>query len=532
LTGLPEKSMTMRIHNCFIAFLRPGLRGLGMTALLLAAAAVPAQYNSGNYNSSFGQSNNNYSSMYNQNSSSMGSSYSNSNSSFGSSNSSFGSSNSSFGSSNSSFGSSSGRNSELNRESNNRRGRNSRGKKIGSAKKKSTVVKRKGEAKGKAKGGGKAGPPLAEIKLDPLQINDALYLAPAFREMRQGDRFTTTLCFFNSAKHKIDEVNLWIHYDPARIEPGWINAGALEKLSGEAPQVKAWRERGYIQIQAKLKHPIHGITTDLLKVHWQATTAAIAPTLIELSPPPGEEVAVLEGSKNLVATTGLGNTARVSARLTINPPGNAAPGLVLANAVSQALSPPPTSLKERLRLALVTSNRIVGTGEEATADVVLLNPSALVFDDLRFRIRFDPHAVKILDSDEDNYISSGVNIYDGGFHDQYPFDVHLANNVDSQHGVIDYHVATSEQARAFPSGTLARIVYKMKSQAGRAAFWFEQVDPATHERVTNVTSAGRSLLGDSPATAADALHGMEVLVRPLALGEAAPAKPLAAGAGH
>jgi hypothetical protein len=160
--------------------------------------------------------------------------------------------------------------------------------------------------------------------------------------------------------------------------------------------------------------------------------------------------------------------------------------------------------------------------------VVLINPSREAFDGLKFRIRFDPTAVKILDADVDNYIKEGVNIFDGDFHKSFPFEYHGVNRVYMEEGIIDYQVGRTMGPAVYPSGTVARIVYRMERRAGKACFWFEQVDPITGALVTDVSNRGRSLLGDSPATAGEALHGAEIAVRPLNLGNEETTQTLSA----
>src|SRR4029077_12270774 len=105
----------------------------------------------------------------------------------------------------------------------------------------------------------------------------------------------------------------------------------------------------------------------------------------------------------------------------------------------------------------------IAPGETSTLDVALINPNLVEFDSLKFRLHFDPEIVEVLDADENNYITQGINIYDGGFHGTMAFDRHSANQVDPLRGTIDYNVGNLTGTYPYPSGTLARVVFRMKS---------------------------------------------------------------------
>jgi hypothetical protein len=60
----------------------------------------------------------------------------------------------------------------------------------------------------------------------------------------------------------------------------------------------------------------------------------------------------------------------------------------------------------------------------------------------------------------------------------------------------------------------ARIVFRMKREAGAAVMWFEGLDPYSGRLVSDVRARGRSLLGNNHGRPADALHGVSILVGP------------------
>ena len=282
--------------------------------------------------------------------------------------------------------------------------------------------------------------------------------------------------------------------------------------------LRLWRKEGWIRICGKLKEPFEEKTNSLFVIHWRALTSTLD-TRIEPAAPEGNQVLLLEQGRNVIQTTGVGNQGRVSLQVRITEPGTEIPGMRTMDQARADMGAVQMDPLTRVRLAILTPEPFVSTDEVAIADVVLINPAEQPFDELKFQIRYDPTAVQILDADADNYITTGLNIFDGDFHSVYPFDYHSRNEVDPRRGVITYHMGSTVGASTYPSGTLARIVYRMRRQAGMTSLWFERVDPMTGEIVTDISDRGRSLMGRTEDQAGRVLHGVEVAVRPLDLRE-------------
>ena len=74
-----------------------------------------------------------------------------------------------------------------------------------------------------------------------------------------------------------------------------------------------------------------------------------------------------------------------------------------------------------------------------------------------------PTAAMIVIGDE---VLSGrtrdINIWDGAFHEAYPFDFHRENQANNNTGVIHYKVARHSGAWPFPSGIFARVHFEAK----------------------------------------------------------------------
>ncbi|HOE97124.1 MAG TPA: hypothetical protein PLS90_13220 [Candidatus Sumerlaeota bacterium] len=379
----------------------------------------------------------------------------------------------------------------------------------------------------RAAAGGGTGAPLPQLQINPHLRDDALYFTPTRAYPRVGDRFISTINFFKNDKGPVEALDLWIKYDPHLLEPTWVDLSPAGAGAEAGLEARVWREEGRLRIAGQLPAPLVEQIEELARVHWRALGPAVQ-TLIEFEAPAGATTAVYSGGRNLVQPSNLGNLSRLSMAIRIGTEETPEPGLRLMREVRETLETASLPREEnRVRLALVAPKtplgepELVATGEIGLLDVVLLNPDKELIDEVRFRLRYDPNAVKLLDADEDNYITQGINIFDGDFHEEFPFDFHGRNEVDPHLGAITYHVGSQTAPLAYPSGTIARIVYRMEREAGQALFWFEREEPETGRLLTDVSRAGISLLGAEPAVARAALHGTAVTVEPL-VGAPAP----------
>lgn len=367
--------------------------------------------------------------------------------------------------------------------------------------------------------GGDAGrqTPLPDLQFNVRIQDEALYFTPGQVQLRPNDRFASTLHVFNHKANPIDRMDLWVTYDPAMLEPLWVDpAPVRDRLDGELA-VTVWRESGHIRIRGRFAEPLDRLHQSLGVLHWRALGSA-GQTRVELGGPAGQSWGLFDGAENLLAESNLGNQSRVSMRVRVRDAGEEAGGFSMNVGAPEAIEDLPVDPDRRMHLVIVSREPFVSTGAVTTADIVLINPDREPIDTLKFRVRYDPRAVKILDADRNNYVTLGLNVFDGDFHEAFPFDFHGTNRVDPEAGVISYHVGSVNGSRVYESGTVARICYRMLRRAGTAAFWFERVDPVTGRRATDVSDQGRSRLGSTPQRARQALHGTEVSVRPLDLG--------------
>ncbi len=340
--------------------------------------------------------------------------------------------------------------------------------------------------------------------------SNAIFFEPSSFEGQVGDRFASTLTLYNRETEPVERVELWVRYNPRILEPDWVDTQWLEAQAAEPVQTRVWREEGLVQIVARLGEPMREAIQPLAQIHWRAHEATVQSAL-DMSAPAEAEVGAYVGERNILDSRLLDGVAAMRMVLRIEPQQVEQYGsrFVADLRASQELT--ELDPLQRVRLAIIPNHGELAPGEIGTADVVLLNPASAAFDRLRFRIRYQPERISILDADEDNYIRLGVNIFDGDFHDSFPFDRFEANQVVADQGLIDYGVGSLGGPINYPGGTVARIVYRLE-QAGPVQFWFELEDPLTRRRATEISAHGVSLLGASDALAAQALHGARIPV--------------------
>jgi hypothetical protein len=84
---------------------------------------------------------------------------------------------------------------------------------------------------------------------------------------------------------------------------------------------------------------------------------------------------------------------------------------------------------------------------------------------------FDSEFLEVVDTDENNAISAGVNIREGN-RLQFPFDYFVENRADNRRGIIEYRMGLGGEA-AFPSeGVLASIRVRGKAPVSQTAINF------------------------------------------------------------
>ena len=111
------------------------------------------------------------------------------------------------------------------------------------------------------------------------------------------------------------------------------------------------------------------------------------------------------------------------------------------------------------RIRLVPEKEQVEVGEQFDVFAVLVNPQGVLFDSISLYLRYDPRVLKIVDTDENNRMTLGVNISDGEFEERFPLELCRANRADQDTGTIVYDMETFGEPLS-AAGPFARIRFE------------------------------------------------------------------------
>ena len=141
-------------------------------------------------------------------------------------------------------------------------------------------------------------------------------------------------------------------------------------------------------------------------------------------------------------------------------------------------------------------------GDAFRVEAILDNRADSLMDGVDIYIRYDPDILEVVDADRDNWITRGVNILDGPYHQQFPFDYHIENQAFPGKGEIVYRagIGNAEKLRG-RMGVLAAIVFRAKAPAASASVTFRLPESRT-DRGTRITYLNQNVLGspDRPAS--------------------------------
>lgn len=147
------------------------------------------------------------------------------------------------------------------------------------------------------------------------------------------------------------------------------------------------------------------------------------------------------------------------------------------------------------RIVMYPTVEFLYPGQEFDYVVEIDNPNRVEFDEVTLVLGYNPRYLKPIDHDKGNYISKGVNLFDGDYHETFPFNHHRRNEVDMQRGVILYQMGALRMALN-SSGVLGLIRFRALAPSGeqgtrlKVGFvkgWLE----------SGLTRHGRDVLGDA-----------------------------------
>jgi hypothetical protein len=338
-------------------------------------------------------------------------------------------------------------------------------------------------------------------------------------DITEGGTFTTDVSLLNAGNRPFNTVRVIIDYNPSFIDPTVINDSVLINNLAEEPIIEVNRKLGQVVYVAKLREPMT-TSQSLIYISWKA----VKPTLFTN----------IRFGRNIVH--GFTDILMDDAAM-LGEPQEEGDGVVAAGVRVVPADPAEAlMMQEEPSLYLSSDERVGGVqlsiagpkraprvGEEFFIDLVIDNTVYSNFDKLSVVLEYDSEVFQVLDDDFDNWITHGVNIHDGSFHADFPFDYHIANAVYPSRGLIEYRMGTSQPEEFVGAyGTFARIKARAKKPTASTtvSYFFA---PREGLRTTEVRYLGQDSLGDT-LVKNDGARGLRFPVLPEVAKPKIPAK--------
>ncbi len=300
--------------------------------------------------------------------------------------------------------------------------------------------------------------------------------------MRKGERFVSEVCIQNSQKKEFDRVRIALRYDKRFLKPLRVFDQEIRSSLKVDPRVEIVERDNLLIYDGDFASPRSDRELVVLRIVWEAKlTTEFTQVNFHFAGGETEETfhtGVYSAGKNILGEADDPFDGVLGGSLLIIPPFD--PNREDKATISQGK-------KEELRkiyLANVGGQNPVGlqlvapelppqVGETFPVDVVLNNPGGSVVDSVRFFVLFDPKVLQVVDKDAGNWIRRGVNVHDGPYRINFPFEFHKYNSVDNKRGRIRYAKSIGKTL-TLPTGTFATIHFRAIAPTNKTTVAFAQ----------------------------------------------------------
>lgn len=322
--------------------------------------------------------------------------------------------------------------------------------------------------------------PPEQVTLEKIKgaIGSLLSIEPFNINAEQGEEFFTKIVLTDYNEQPLEEIRISLTYDKRYLKPLNVYDFAINTFLSQPPVFQVNENLGSLEYDGTFSQPRRFFNrTPILFIKWQAIQD-ITGTNIEFSLE-NNGTALISNGEDYLGTPHDPSDGVISA------------GVNISSAKDERKAYSYTALKDRsipldyfeqagsfdpVGLQLVSSHNHVVPDQEFIVNIMLLNPTATMIDDIALYIRFDAEMLEAIDYDKGNWIRRGVNIGDGFAHEVYNFDFHKMNQVDNDEGVIKYWMGLSEP-QPLPTGILAKIKFRAKQENNvRTLIHFDYTD--------------------------------------------------------
>lgn len=341
----------------------------------------------------------------------------------------------------------------------------------------------------------------------------------------EGDDVVTRVFYMNGRATPYKTFSVAIKYDPAILEPTGIDDSDIASLLDGDSSAHVDAKRGIITYKAALKDARNDPAMTVFKIQWKALTPASDAAIAFINNDKYRSNVLDDHDHNMLLQrdeTGevesSEKTGLVDAAISVLPSAKTARALSedegSFSAISLANNISEGTAEGGIILELHPRKTHIRAGEDFLVDVVFSNPKHAELDTVKLKLKFDPSVLQVVDYDNDNWITQGINIFDGDYHDDLPFDYHRKNNVSNETGVIQYDMGFATRVRVPVKGTIATIRMRAVAPAAATSIAFVYDDTPDAEPQTAITFLGFNLVG-SPGQRAAALRNADLTISSL-----------------
>lgn len=341
-------------------------------------------------------------------------------------------------------------------------------------------------------------------------MQSVVYLYPLDIQVEVNKDFSTNITIDNPKAKPFDEIYFAITYDPNLIQFKEYSDENISSFLKPSSKRLLYKE-GLIIYSAEFTTPITPTNEKLVNIQWKGIEPT-SYTEISFTRHNGKFSCVRYRNKDILASKYSTTDGFIPAGVTIEPPKTKS---------LQEFYDDLSDKKDPLlfgkqvggaKMSLVSTKKAIKAGDTFDVDVALDNSKGSFTDAVNLYIEYDPSILEIIDYDDENWITRGINIYDGAYHKKYPFDYLIKNEANTIRGEIIYKAGLSYSTK-LPSGVLATIKCRALKPSESTTISFKVKTKATDDTGTSLTYVGTDALG-SPRTLKDGLKNLTISIKP------------------
>lgn len=387
---------------------------------------------------------------------------------------------------------------------------------------------KKPKSSGKASSGGRPTVDIAfEMQVDPetnVMYIESVGQNPSLSiNVLEGKLFVTRLALYNPKASAFSQLDASIKFDPQLVEPVGVDDNSIKSNLDRPSRVLVDRKTGLLSVAADFKEPRSDSFMTLAKIQWRAL-APVAGTPLSFVNTKDHPSGVFDSAgKNILhfisdeTVQASAKSGLLDATVIIDPTHESTKAANTSNnpfsAVAMATNISMGTAEGGVQLFLRPRTHSVKTGEEFIVDIMYRNPRRADMDMVKLKIRFDPVVLQVIDSDDGNWITRGINIFDGAYHDELPFDFHRKNSAFNNLGLITYDMGFGSRVTVPSQGVIASIRFRAIESSAGTQIVFDSGAEGAEKPNTAISFLGFNLIG-KPGERKQAMTNTVVSVLP------------------